>query len=250
MAGAHRGAVRARLVVRPWDVATVPAGARGDRSVPPDRDRPAWSRRVVGARVSLGGGPRRGSGGIRRRARAAASVRAPRATRSAARSAQWYQQQRPADVCALGLDQHLARIHGRRPPRSPGGRQTGSSTPRNASTRSFAPEAGPEARALVMAARAATTLDALHGDLDAIAGWQNPGWLDIPIPTLVLTADSDTAAIQDFARQWVDRFAARHICVHPARRAHDADRTTRAHHGGHRRLARLADGHPGVTTRS
>ena len=49
---------------------------------------------------------------------------------------------------------------------------------------------------------AATTLDALHGDLDAIAGWQNPDWLDIPIPTLVVTAESDTPAIQDFARQW------------------------------------------------
>jgi pimeloyl-ACP methyl ester carboxylesterase len=53
-----------------------------------------------------------------------------------------------------------------------------------------------------MAARAATTLDGLHADLDAIAGWHNPDWLDISIPTLVVTADSDTGAIQDFARQW------------------------------------------------
>jgi pimeloyl-ACP methyl ester carboxylesterase len=55
-----------------------------------------------------------------------------------------------------------------------------------------------------MAARAETTLDALHGDLDAIAGWRNPGWLAIEVPVLVVTADADTPAIQDYARRWSD----------------------------------------------
>ncbi len=62
----------------------------------------------------------------------------------------------------------------------------------------------PRTRGRVMAARGRHTLDALHGDLDAIAGWQNPDWLAIEVPVLVMTADADTPAIQDYARRWAD----------------------------------------------
>ena len=64
------------------------------------------------------------------------------------------------------------------------------------------PAATAATRLRVLAARADTTLDALHGDLDAIAGWDNPEWLAIPVPTLVVTADADTPAIQAYAREW------------------------------------------------
>lgn len=117
--------------------------------------------------------------------------------------AQWYVQQRPAEVSALGLISTSPgfTVDG---PTLARWKADGLEYPEGRLDAIVAPETGPEARARVMAARSATTLDALHGDLDAIAGWQNPGWLDIPIPTLVMTADFDTAAIQDFARQWAD----------------------------------------------
>ena len=116
---------------------------------------------------------------------------------------QWYQQQHPEDVAALGListspgftvdAETLARW-----------KADGLDYPVERLEAIVSPAADAETRARVMAARADTTIDALHGDLDAIAGWQNPGWLAIDIPVLVVTADADTPAIQDYARRWAD----------------------------------------------
>ena len=116
---------------------------------------------------------------------------------------QWYQQHRGDDVAALGLvstspsftvdAETLARW-----------KDDGLDYPIERLDAILSPEADGATRARVMAARAATTRDALHGDLDAIAGWENPAWLDIDIPVLVVTADADTQAIQDYARQWAD----------------------------------------------
>jgi pimeloyl-ACP methyl ester carboxylesterase len=116
---------------------------------------------------------------------------------------QWYQRRHPADVAALGListspgftvdAETLARW-----------KADGLDYPDERLDAIVAPEADAGTRARVMDARAATTLDALHGDLDAIAGWQNPDWLTIDVPVLVMTADADTPAIQDYARRWAD----------------------------------------------
>jgi pimeloyl-ACP methyl ester carboxylesterase len=116
---------------------------------------------------------------------------------------QWYQQQRPDDVAALGListspgftvdADTLARW-----------KADGLDYPVERLDAIVSPSADAETRSQVMAARADTTIDALHGDLDAIAGWQNPGWLAIDIPVLVVTADADTPAIQDYTRRWAD----------------------------------------------
>jgi len=116
---------------------------------------------------------------------------------------QWVQQQRPSDVRALGLvstspgftvdDDTLARW-----------KADGLDYPAARLDAIVSPETDEPARARVLAARAATTLQALHGDLDAIAAWQNPAWLDIDVPVLVVTADADTPAIQDFARRWAE----------------------------------------------
>jgi pimeloyl-ACP methyl ester carboxylesterase len=117
--------------------------------------------------------------------------------------AQWYQQQHPGDVAALGLvstspgftvdADTLARW-----------KADGLEYPEERLDAIVSPQADAATRARVMAARAETTLDALHGDLDAIAGWQNPAWLDIDIPVLVVTAEADTPAIQNYARRWAD----------------------------------------------
>jgi pimeloyl-ACP methyl ester carboxylesterase len=114
---------------------------------------------------------------------------------------QWYQQHHPGDVAALGLvstspgftvdADTLARW-----------KADGLDYPSERLDAIVSPDADAATRARVMDARAATTLDALHGDLDAIAGWQNPNWLAIDVPVLVVTADADTAAIQDYARRW------------------------------------------------
>jgi pimeloyl-ACP methyl ester carboxylesterase len=114
---------------------------------------------------------------------------------------QWYQRQHPDDVLALGLIST-----------SPGFTVDGATLARwKADGLDYpverldaivSPEADAATRARVLEARARTTLDALHGDLDAIAGWQNPDWLAIDVPVLVMTADADTPAIQDYARRW------------------------------------------------
>jgi 3-oxoadipate enol-lactonase len=116
---------------------------------------------------------------------------------------QWYQRQHPDDVVALGLIST-----------SPGftvdadtlerWKADGVDYPVERLDAIVSPEADGATRARVMDARAATTLDALHGDLDAIAGWQNPEWLAIDVPVLVMTADADTPAIADYARRWAD----------------------------------------------
>ena len=116
---------------------------------------------------------------------------------------QWYQQHHPDHVVALGLvstspgftvdAETLARW-----------KADGLDYPVERLDAIVSPDADAATRRRVMAARADTTMDALHGDLDAIAGWQNPGWLAIEVPVLVVTADADTPAIQDYARRWAD----------------------------------------------
>ena len=160
----------------------MPSRARGHRAVPPDRARSARSRRVVGAGVSLGGDARRGRRRVRRRARAARPFVLLGHSLGGA-VAQWYLQHRPEAMSARsGListspgftvdGRHAGPVEGRR-----------SRVPRGAARRDRVAGGRSATRAArVMAARQATTLDALHGDLDAIAGWQNPGWLDIDVP--------------------------------------------------------------------
>jgi pimeloyl-ACP methyl ester carboxylesterase len=115
--------------------------------------------------------------------------------------AQWYVQTRPDDVCALGLIST-----------SPGFTVDAPTIARwKADGLAFSaerldaivsPHADAATRDRVMDARAETALDALHGDLDAIAGWDNPTWREIAVPTLVMTADADSPAIQEFADRW------------------------------------------------
>jgi 3-oxoadipate enol-lactonase len=116
---------------------------------------------------------------------------------------QWYQQHRPDDVLALGLisTSPAFTVDGVTMARW---KANGLEYPEERLDAIVSPEADRATRARVMEARAATTLDALHGDLDAIAGWQNPDWLAIDVPVLVMTADADTPAIQDSARRWAD----------------------------------------------
>jgi pimeloyl-ACP methyl ester carboxylesterase len=115
--------------------------------------------------------------------------------------AQWYVQERPADVSALGLVSTSPRftVDAFTLTRWKADRLAFSEDRLDAIV---APEADAETRARVMAARADTILDALHGDLDALASWWNPSWLEIPVPTLVVTADADSPAIQDYSRLW------------------------------------------------
>jgi len=116
---------------------------------------------------------------------------------------QWYQQHHPEDVCALGLISTSPGFTVDAPTLARW-KADGLEYPEARLDAIVSPEADAATRARVMAARAATMLDALHGDLDAIAGWQNPGWLRIDVPALVVTADADTPSIQDFARRWAD----------------------------------------------
>jgi len=116
---------------------------------------------------------------------------------------QWYEQQYPDDVAALGListsprftvdADTLARW-----------KSDGLDYPVERLDAILSPYADAATRARVMDARATTTIEALHGDLDAIVGWQNPAWLAIDVPALVMTADADTPAIQEYARRWAD----------------------------------------------
>jgi len=116
---------------------------------------------------------------------------------------QWYQQHHPDDVAALGLISTSPgfTVDG---PTFARWKADGLEYPEARLDAIVSPDADRATRARVMDARAATTLDALHGDLDAIAGWQNPDWLAIDVPVLVMTADADTPAIQDYARRWAD----------------------------------------------
>jgi len=116
---------------------------------------------------------------------------------------QWFQRQHPDDVCALGLISTSPGFTVDAPTLARW-KADGLEYPPERLDAIVSPDADAGARMRVMAARAATTLDALHGDLDAIAGWQHPEWLAIEIPVLVVTADADTPAIQDYARRWAD----------------------------------------------
>jgi pimeloyl-ACP methyl ester carboxylesterase len=109
---------------------------------------------------------------------------------------QWYQQRFPDAVSALGListspgftvsAETLARW-----------KADGLHYPVERLDGIVSPDADAGSRSRVMDARANTTID-------AIAGWHNPAWLDIDVPVLVVTADADTPAIQDYARRWAD----------------------------------------------
>jgi pimeloyl-ACP methyl ester carboxylesterase len=120
--------------------------------------------------------------------------------------AQWYQRRHPDDVVALGLVSTT--------PRFTVAAETltrwkadGTELPDERLDAIVSPHASLATRLRVRAARADTTLDALHADLDAIAGWDNADWLDVAVPTLVVTADADTAAIRDTATAWVEGLA-------------------------------------------
>lgn len=115
--------------------------------------------------------------------------------------AQWYQRAHPDDIAALGLVSTTPQFTV--PPETLGAwKAAGGEFSAERLDAIVSPVASEEVRMLVLAARAATTLEALHGDLDAIAGWANPDWLTISVPTLVITADADTASIQERARLW------------------------------------------------
>ena len=116
--------------------------------------------------------------------------------------AQWYQRARPDDVLALGLVSTTPQFTVT-PETLAGWKAAGTEFSEARLDAIVSPLASPAVRMHVLAARAETTLEALHGDLDAIAGWENPEWLTIPVPTLVITADADTASIQEYARLWV-----------------------------------------------
>ncbi len=159
--------------------------------------------------------------------------------------AQWYLRHRPDDVCALGLVSTTPRFTVT-PDTLARWKAEGSAFSDERLDAIVRPTASAATPGCGLAARADTTLDALHGDLDAIAGWHNPDWLAIPVPTLVVTADADTPAIRDYAPQWVGRPRRRDTCVHPGGRAHDAHRATRSHRPGDRRVA--GRGGPGGAT--
>ncbi|MFA5884249.1 MAG: alpha/beta hydrolase [Acidimicrobiia bacterium] len=116
--------------------------------------------------------------------------------------AQWYQRARPGDVVALGLVSTTPQFTV-----PPDTLDTWKAAGREFSDERLdaivAPTASRDVRMHVLGARAETSVEALHGDLDAIAGWDNPEWLTISVPTLVITADADTASIQEYARLWV-----------------------------------------------
>lgn len=116
--------------------------------------------------------------------------------------AQWYQRERPADVLALALVSTTPQFTVT-PDTLAAWKAEGTEYSDARLDAIVSPHASSATRAEVLAARAATTLDALHGDLDAIAGWTNPNWLTIAVPTLVVTADADTPAIRAYAAEWV-----------------------------------------------
>ena len=115
---------------------------------------------------------------------------------------QWVQRARPAEVCALGLVSTLPRFTVA-PDTLAGWKEEGTAFSETRLDAIVSPEASAGTRLRVLAARADTTLDALHGDLDSIAAWTNPDWIGIEVPTLVVTADADTPSIRDAARAWV-----------------------------------------------
>jgi pimeloyl-ACP methyl ester carboxylesterase len=116
--------------------------------------------------------------------------------------AQWYQRAHPDDVVALGLVSTTPQFTV--PPGTlDAWKAAGAEFSRDRLDAIVSPGTTSDVRARVLAARSETTLEALHGDLDAIAGWTNPDWLTIPVPTLVVTADADTPSIQEYARRWV-----------------------------------------------
>ena len=115
---------------------------------------------------------------------------------------QRYRQVRPDDVAALGLVSTAPRFTVT-PESLAAWKAEGTGFSEARLDAIVSPEASATTRQEVLATRAATTVDALHGDLDAIAGWDNPDWLTIPVPTLVVTADADTAAFRAYADQWV-----------------------------------------------
>lgn len=116
--------------------------------------------------------------------------------------AQRYQRDRPDDVAALGLVSTTPRF-GVGPDTLAGWRAEGTDFSDARLDAIVSPDASVGTRLRVLAARADTTEEALHGDLDAIAGWDNPGWLAIEVPTLVVTADADTPTIRAVASDWV-----------------------------------------------
>ncbi len=116
--------------------------------------------------------------------------------------AQWYQRAHADDLVALGLVSTTPQFTV--PPDTLAAwKAAGDRFSAERLDAIVSPLASDDVRTQVLAARIDTTLEALHGDLDAIAGWANPHWLEIGVPTLVVTADADTPAIQDYARQWV-----------------------------------------------
>jgi len=115
--------------------------------------------------------------------------------------AQWYQRHHPDAVAALGLVSTTPQFTVT-PDTLAAWKAEGTGFSAARLDAIVAPTASVATRRRVLAARAATTLAALHGDLDAIAGWRNPDWLAIPVPTLVVTADADTPAIRAHAREW------------------------------------------------
>ena len=119
---------------------------------------------------------------------------------------------RPDDVCALGLVSTTPQFTVT-PETLAAWKAQGSAFSDERLDAIVSPTASDAIRREVLAARRDTTIEALHGDLDAIAGWSNPDWLAIRVPTLVVTADADTAAIRDYATQWVAGLAAGRLAV-------------------------------------
>ncbi len=125
---------------------------------------------------------------------------------------QRYLGERPDDVCALGLVSTTPQFTVT-PETLASWKAQGTGFSEERLDAIVSPGASDAIRLEVLAARRETTIEALHGDLDAIAGWANPAWLAIAVPTLLVTADADTAAIRDYARQWVAGLAAGRIAV-------------------------------------
>ncbi len=125
---------------------------------------------------------------------------------------QRYLRDRPDDVCALGLVSTTPRFTV--PPATLAAwKAQGSAFSDERLDAIVSPTASAAIRQVVLAARRDTTIEALHGDLDAIAGWSNPDWLAIRVPTLVVTADADTAGIRDYATHWVAGLADGRLAV-------------------------------------
>jgi len=117
--------------------------------------------------------------------------------------AQWYVGRRPDDIVALGLVSTLPQFTVDAPTLARW-KADGLAYPRERLDAIVHPDASFTVRAQAMAARAETTLAALHGDLDAIASWSNPDWRTIPLPTLVVSADADSPAVLAAAHDWAE----------------------------------------------